>query len=110
MKSIRQLYDAADQAASSFVFFDRSGRWWQKIRIIAAGLAALVLVGILVTLPHLNDTPALVATQEPLGPPLTSDTTGKQVPVVGQGPLVRVLEIRRDSGRSLAWIPPHKRS
>lgn len=105
MKSIRQLYDAADHAASSFVFFDPSGRRWQKIRLIAAGLAALLLVGILVALPHLNDTPALVATHERLGPPLTSDTTGKQVPVVGHGPLVRVLEVRRGNGEASGVDP-----
>jgi poly-beta-1,6 N-acetyl-D-glucosamine synthase len=57
------------------------------------------MVGILLALPHLNDTPALTATHEPLRPPLTSDTTGKQVPVVGEGPLVRVLEVRRDDGQ-----------
>ena len=72
------------------------------------GLAALLLIGILVALPHLNDTPALTATQERLGPPLTSDTTGKQVPVVGQGPLVRVLKVHRDGGQISGMDPSTK--
>ena len=104
----RQLHDAASQAASPVIFVDPSGRRWQKVQIITAGLAALVLIGILVALPHLNDTPALSASHERLGPPLTSDTTGKQVPVVGQGPLVRVLEVQRDAGQILAWTRPQK--
>ena len=58
----------------------------------------MLLIGVLVALPHLNDTPALTATREQLGPPLTSDTTGRQVPVVGQGPLVRVLQVHRERG------------
>ncbi len=94
-----RLHDSTGQAASQVIFIDPSGRRWQKIRIIAAVLAALTMVGILVALPHLNDTPALSAADEELGPPLTTDTTGKQLPVVGQGPLVRVLKVRRDNGQ-----------
>ena len=70
---------------------------------------ALSLIGILVVLPNLNDTPALTASEERLGPPLTSDTTGKQVPVVGQGPLVRVLQVRRDGGQVTGLDPGTKR-
>ncbi|HEX3196009.1 MAG TPA: glycosyltransferase [Propionibacteriaceae bacterium] len=98
MISTRQLHDAAGQAASPVIFIDPSGRRWQKIRIIAAVLAALMMVGILVALPHVNDTPALSAADKQLGPGLTTDTTGKQLAVVGQGPLVRVLEVRRADG------------
>ena len=70
---------------------------------------ALSLIGILVVLPNLNDTPALTASEERLGPPLTSDTTGKQIPVVGQGPLVRVLQVRRDGGQVTGLDPGTKR-
>jgi hypothetical protein len=66
---------------------------------------ALSLIGILVVLPNLNDTPALTATEERLGPPLTSDTTGKQVPIVGRGPLVRVLLVRRQGGQVTGLDP-----
>jgi peptidoglycan-N-acetylglucosamine deacetylase len=100
-----RLHDPAGQAAAQVIFIDPSGRRWQKIRIIAAVLAALTMVGILVALPHLNDTPALSAANHRLGPPLTTDTTGKQLPVVGKGPLVRVLEVRRDGGE-VAGVDP----
>ena len=101
----RQLPDAAREAMSPVIFLDPSGRRWQKIQITTAGLAALLLVGILIALPHLNDTPALSATNSRLGPPLTSDTTGRRVPVVGEGPLVRVLEVQRDGGQIFGVDP-----
>jgi peptidoglycan-N-acetylglucosamine deacetylase len=101
----RQLPDAAREAMSPVIFLDPSGRRWQKIQITTAGLAALLLVGILIALPHLNDTPALSATNSRLGPPLTSDTTGKRIPVVGEGPLVRVLEVQRDGGQIFGVDP-----
>jgi hypothetical protein len=103
-----RLHDPAAQVASQVIFIDPSGRRWQKIRIIAAVLAALTMVGILVALPHVNDTPALSAADEELGPPLTTDTTGKQLPVVGQGPLVRVLKVRRDNGQVAGADPSTK--
>ena len=105
----RQLNDAADQTASPVIFVDPSGRRWQRVRLVAATLTALTLIGILAVFPHLNDTPALTATEERLGPPLTSDTTGKQVPVVGKGPLVRVLQVRRDGGQVTGLDPGTKR-
>ena len=95
-------------AASPVIFVDPSGRRWQRVQVITAGLAALLLIGILAALPHLNDTPALTTTQERLGPPLTSDTTGKRVPVVGQGPLVRVLEVHRENGQITGLDPSTK--
>jgi hypothetical protein len=60
----KQLYDAAGQASSHMIFGDPSGRRWQRVQIITAGLAAMLLIGVLVALPHLNDTPALTATRE----------------------------------------------
>jgi peptidoglycan-N-acetylglucosamine deacetylase len=103
-----RLHDPVGHVASQVIFTDPSGRRWQKIRIIAAVLAALTMVGILVALPHVNDTPALSAADEELGPPLTTDTTGKQLPVVGQGPLVRVLKVRRDNGQVAGADPSTK--
>ena len=103
-----RLHDPVGHAASQVIFTDPSGRRWQKIRIIAAVLAVLTMIAILVALPHVNDTPALSAADEELGPPLTTDTTGKQLPVVGQGPLVRVLKVRRDNGQVAGADPSTK--
>jgi biofilm PGA synthesis N-glycosyltransferase PgaC len=109
MVTKRQLHRAAAQAASQIVFVDPSGRRWRKLCIIGAVLAAFSVVGILAAVPHINDIPALSMTGERLGPPLTSDTTGKRVPVVGQGPLVRVLEVHRENGQTIGLDPSTKR-
>jgi len=109
MVTKRQLHRAAAQAASQIVFVDPSGRRWRKLCIIGAVLAAFSVVGILAAVPHINDIPALSMTGERLGPPLTSDTTGKRVPVVGQGPLVQVLEVHRENGQTTGLDPSTKR-
>jgi peptidoglycan-N-acetylglucosamine deacetylase len=109
MVTRRQLHGAAAQAASPIVFVDPSGRRWRKVRLIGAVIAAFFVVGILAAVPHLNDIPALSMTGERLGPPLTSDTTGKRVPVVGQGPLVQVLEVHRENGQTTGLDPSTKR-
>ena len=109
MVTRRQLHGAAGQAGSQIVFIDPSGRRWRKVRIIGAVIAAFSVVGILAAVPHLNDIPAHSMTGERLGPPLTSDTTGKRVPVVGQGPLVRVLEVHRENGQATGLNPSTKR-
>jgi cellulose synthase/poly-beta-1,6-N-acetylglucosamine synthase-like glycosyltransferase/peptidoglycan/xylan/chitin deacetylase (PgdA/CDA1 family) len=109
MVTKRQLHGAAAQAASQIVFVDPSGRRWRKLCIIGAVLAAFSVVGILAAVPHINDIPALSMTGERFGPPLTSDTTGKRVPVVGQGPLVRVLEVHRENGQTIGLDPSTKR-
>jgi peptidoglycan-N-acetylglucosamine deacetylase len=109
MVTRRQLHGAAAHAASQIVFVDPSGRRWQKLRIIGAVIAAFSVVGILAAVPHLNDIPALSTIGERLGPPLTSDTTGKRVPVVGQGPLVRILEVHRENGQTTGLDPSTKR-
>src|SRR5512133_1602026 len=97
----RQLHDAAGQAASQITFIDPSARCRQKVRITAALMTALV--------PHLNDSPALSTTGERLGPALTAATTGKRVLVVGEGSLVRILEINRENGQTIGLDPSTKR-
>jgi peptidoglycan-N-acetylglucosamine deacetylase len=108
MVTRRQLHGPAEQAASKIIFIDPSGRRWQNVRIIAALMMAFLVIGILAVVPHLNDNPALSTTGERLGPPLTADTTGKRVPVVGAGPLVRILEVRRENGQITGLDPSTK--
>jgi hypothetical protein len=66
----------------SVVFLDPSGRRWHKLRVAAAAITALVVLGLVLIFPKLVDTPALTALGEPLGPSLTSADTGMQVPLV----------------------------
>src|SRR5215211_8675290 len=81
------------------------GRRWHKVRILTGLLVVLLGVGLVIAIPHLADAPALSSTRQSPGPPVTSETTGKQLPVVGQGPLVRVLHIRRDAGQLFGIDP-----
>ena len=96
---------AAEVARTTVVFLDPSGQRWRKFRLIASVLAIILLGGLIYVFPHLHDAPALAALREPLGPNLTSKQTGLHVPLVGQGPLVRVLEVRREAGRVRGYDP-----
>jgi biofilm PGA synthesis N-glycosyltransferase PgaC len=61
----------------------------------------LVLLAVLlfaVATPRLYASPALAALGQPLGPDVTSADTGLRAPLVGEGPLVRVLSILHDRG------------
>lgn len=89
----------AQGSAESVVFLDPSGRRWRRLRVTAAVLAVLLVAALVLVVPKLADTPALKALGEPLSPALTSAQTGIHVPLVGQGPLVRVLQVRREGNR-----------
>ena len=104
----RQLNDAAGQTASPVIFVDPSGRRWQRSASSRLRLAALRWLGFWWPSPISTTHPLFRPLEERLGPPLTSDTTGKQLPVVGQGPLVRVLKVRRDDGQVLGLTRPQK--
>ena len=56
-------------------------------------------------LPQLYASPALKDLGQPLGPAVTSADTGLRTPVVGQGPLVRVLSVRRERGQVFGHDP-----
>ncbi|HKF87784.1 MAG TPA: glycosyltransferase [Propionibacteriaceae bacterium] len=103
--SILRPNDPALGAAEQVIFVDPTGRRWHKVRILTGLLVVLLGVGLVIAIPHLADAPALSSTRQSPGPPVTSETTGKQLPVVGQGPLVRVLHIRRDAGQLFGIDP-----
>src|SRR5215212_8667676 len=95
----------ARRAAVHVIFVDPSGHRWRKVCVMAAALSALLVAAVLVGLPHVNDLPALVSSGQRLRPALTSDVTGTHLPVIGNGPLVRVLEIRRNGGQVYGYDP-----
>ena len=87
------------------VFLDPSGGRWRRLCVVAAMVGTVLLAGLVFVTPHLRDTPALRAMGQPLGPALTSAQTGDHVPLVGTGPLVRVLQVRREHGQTLGYDP-----
>ena len=80
------------------IFLDPSGRRWRRLRGTGVAALLLVVVALVLAVPRLYDTPALATFGEPLGPNLTSAETGLKAPLVGTGPLVRVLKVERSAG------------
>ena len=94
---------AAPSTPPRGVFVDPSGRRWKRLRIVAAVLLALVTVGAVVAAPHVAELPALMGRTP--SPDLAVDLRTTPPPVVGEGPLVRVLELRREGARSVGYDP-----
>ncbi len=95
----------AARPTTNAVFQDPSGRRWRRLRLVMVGVVVAVLGLLAYAVPHLYDTPALDVRGDSLGPELTSAETGEHVPLVGEGPLVRVLEVRREGGQVNGYDP-----
>jgi len=87
------------------VFLDPSGRRWRRFRITLLVILLTLGVAAGIALPQLYASPALQDLDEPLGPTVTSADTGLRTPLVGEGPLVRVLSVRREGGLVLGKDP-----
>ncbi|WP_091757300.1 bifunctional polysaccharide deacetylase/glycosyltransferase family 2 protein [Pedococcus cremeus] len=87
------------------VFLDDSGRRWRRFRLVVLAVVVVLLALTAVVAPHVWASPALQVSGEQLAPPVTSADTGLQAPLVGGGPLVRVLEVRREQGVASGWDP-----
>ncbi len=87
----------------SHVFEERTGRRWRAVRLVlACFLTALLLVG-LVLATTTAQSPQL-GSRTP-GPSLTEADLGERLPVVGRGPLERVLRVDRTLS-GLAGVDP----
>ncbi|WP_432535783.1 glycosyltransferase [Kineococcus arenarius] len=86
------------------VFLDPSGRRWRAVRRSAAVTAALAALAVVVAAPHLHELPQELARVEHRTE-VTSAQTGLDAPIVGSGPLVRVLEVASDDGRTVGLDP-----
>src|ERR1035437_6043537 len=89
------------QVFSTAVFLDPSGRRWRTTRVV--GIAALVgiVAALVYAAPKLWADPAQGGGVE--GPPLSSKDTGLNAPVVGVGPLLRVLQVRVVDGKKVGF-------
>jgi peptidoglycan-N-acetylglucosamine deacetylase len=88
---------------STAVFLDPSGRRWRTIRIIGAAalVGATAVLGYVV--PNMWAEPALDG--RVVGPPLSMQDTSSKAPVVGVGPLLRVLQVREVDGLKVGFEP-----
>lgn len=102
--------DPGDSGAHREVFTDPSGRRWSRVRRISLLMMAIVLGLGAAAFAAVMRTP----TPRELGPALSIRNTGAHAPVVGKGPLERVVRVDRDNGRAidpftdeeLAWLTP----
>jgi biofilm PGA synthesis N-glycosyltransferase PgaC len=85
------------------VFLDPSGRRWRTTRII--GLCALVasVAAVVYMAPKMWADPTLNG--QVVGRTLSSADTGLHAPVVGVGPLVRVLRVQKVDGQKVGFEP-----
>jgi peptidoglycan-N-acetylglucosamine deacetylase len=85
------------------VFLDPSGRRWRTARVIGVALLVLDIAGLAYAIPNMWESPALdgvVVSRE-----LSIRDTGPRAPVVGSGPLVRVLEVRQVGTSKVGFEP-----
>lgn len=85
------------------IFFDARGRRWRLVKLITAGLVSAAVAGLLVVVPGVwslqrPGAPAAdtdtVRTAGPTPEEVVSTMNAANTPVVGSGPLVRVLQVR----------------
>lgn len=93
----------AATAVQSAIFLDPSGRRWRRLRyLLIAALAIVIGIGWYI-IPKMYATPVLVSHAD--YPDITSAQTGLHVPVVGEGPLVRVLKVQRTGSQLVGYDP-----
>ncbi len=98
-----QVAEVADAVVRSAVFLDPSGRRWRRTRVVGTVLLVALLAAGVVLAPGLWHSPAL-AGAEP-GRAVSMADTGPRTPVVGEGPLRRVLEVRSQGSARVGLDP-----
>jgi biofilm PGA synthesis N-glycosyltransferase PgaC len=84
------------------VYLDPTGRRWRRVRLVVlASLAALVAL-VVVAVPQLTAPPPLAGADAPEAPTIAEIG---DPPVVGEGPLVRVVRVLQSGGRTYAQEP-----
>ena len=94
--------DVADHTAQLAVFLDPSGRRWRRLRLFLIIAFGLLVAGGFWAVPRLNEPVALHGRH---AVSVTSAQTGQHPPVVGEGPLVRVLKVV-PNGSGLEGVDP----
>jgi biofilm PGA synthesis N-glycosyltransferase PgaC len=83
----------AEETVKAAVFLDPSGRRWRTLRLV--GIPLLVLLTLLVGYTAFQMTSPPATSAPASDRQVTSAQTGPRPPVVGEGPMVRVLELDR---------------
>src|SRR4051812_25257254 len=102
-RSTRSGQPAARSASTTPVFANPSGRRWRRLRAVLLTLLVLAVAFCVVSVPKVLASPALAGAPTPAGP--TPEEVGYDAPVIGEGPLVRVVELLRTDGTVYAQEP-----
>ena len=86
----------ADETIKAAVFLDPSGRRWRSLRLVGIPLLVLLTLAVVYTGLKISSPPAPGGQDS--SREITSAQTGNKPPVVGEGPMVRVLELARTEG------------
>jgi cellulose synthase/poly-beta-1,6-N-acetylglucosamine synthase-like glycosyltransferase/peptidoglycan/xylan/chitin deacetylase (PgdA/CDA1 family) len=85
------------------VFANPSGRRWRWVRAILLSLLVVAVATAVVAVPRVLAPPALAGAAAPGGP--TIEEVGDDAPVIGSGPLVRVVRLLRVDGATYGQEP-----
>jgi biofilm PGA synthesis N-glycosyltransferase PgaC len=85
------------------VFLDPSGRRWRRLRGAGLLVGVVLIAGLTVAVPNMVASPALDGRAAAEGP--TVAEIGDAPPVLGQGPLIRVVRLLRDGPAVYAQEP-----
>jgi peptidoglycan-N-acetylglucosamine deacetylase len=102
-RSTRSGQSPARSSTTTPVFANPSGRRWRRLRAVLLTLLVLAVGFCVVAVPKVLAPPALAGAPTPDGP--TPEDVGDDTPVIGEGPLVRVVELLRVDGAVYAQEP-----
>lgn len=86
------------------VFVDASGRRWRVVRLVTLIVAVPLLVALLYTATHLNHVPTLGGPDRTTHE-VTAADVGPNPPLIGEGPMLRVLELVRQGDQVVGLDP-----
>jgi peptidoglycan-N-acetylglucosamine deacetylase len=93
----------AESAARSPVFLDPSGRRWRAARAVTLVVLSCMVALLAFVLPKMWAAPALDGRAP--GKELSIADTGAKAPVIGKGPLLRVLRVDELAGQKVGFEP-----
>ena len=88
--------DAVATTAEATVFLDPSGRRWRTLVLLSAPVVLLVVATLIFGGLQLHRAPALAATGIPVTVEDLQLDPGERLTVIGEGPMLRVLEVDRN--------------
>ncbi|HEX6417287.1 MAG TPA: hypothetical protein VFZ77_02280, partial [Acidimicrobiales bacterium] len=91
--------------AHHHVFFDPTGRRWQRLKLFLVFLLTVVVVGGLLSWERIHEPPAVADAQE-MPAPVKVDDVPAEPPLIGTGPLVRVVRVERAPDGSAVAVDP----